>query len=221
MNNVILVISFVTRHLLIVSLAIIAGCILWTIAYVVLLIVAVILNEGLGGPIAYPAGIITIIVAGISIGWGIFAPACAIGVVFWKIFGLPRIAAIPVVFGSALVLSSLLYWAFIEAITTSPMPSTWVVLKNHTIVLSVPLGAYWWVTEGPGALFDGFRRWFRRRRNKNRESCGADQSLTAPRSKQEGRQNPKTPAEARLRERGGRPQTFALSMTIANILSTR
>ena len=202
MNNVILVISFVTRHLLIVSLAIIAGCILWTIAYFVLLIVAVILNKGLGGPIAYPAGIIAIIVAGISIGWGIFAPACAIGAVFWKIFGLPRIAAIPVVFGSALVLSSLLYWAFIEAITTSPMPSMWVVLKNHTIVLSVPLGAYWWVTEGPGALFDGFRRWFRRRRNKNRESCGADQSLTAPRSKQEGRQNPKTPAEARLRERG-------------------
>ena len=67
MNNVILVISFVTRHLLIVSLAIIAGCILWTIAYVVLLIVAVILNEGLGGPIAYPSGIIAIIVAGISI----------------------------------------------------------------------------------------------------------------------------------------------------------
>ena len=173
MNNVILVISFVTRHLLIVSLAIIAGCILWTIAYFVLLIVAVILNKGLGGPIAYPAGIIAIIVAGISIGWGIFAPACAIGVVFWKIFGLPRIAAIPVVFGSALVLSSLLYWAFIEAITTSPMPSMWVVLKNHTIVLSVPLGAYWWVTEGPGALFDVFRRWIRRRRHKDRESGDA------------------------------------------------
>lgn len=203
MNNVISVISFVTRHLLIVSLAIITGCILWTIAYVVLLIVAATLNGGPGGPLAYPAGIITIIVAGISIGWGVFAPACAIGSVFWKIFGLPRIAAIPVVFGSALFLSSLLYWAFIKEMTTHPMPSMWVVLKNHTVFLSVPLGAYWWVTEGPGALFDLFRRWIRRRRrHKDRESGGANQPLTAPGSKQEGRQNPKTPAEARLRERG-------------------
>jgi len=199
MNNLIAVISFVARHLLIVSLAIITGCILWTIAYAVLLIVAAIFNEGLGGPIAYPAGIIAIIVAGISIGWGIFAPACAIGAVFWKIFGLPRIAAIPVVFGSALVLSSLLYWAFIEAMTTSPMPSIWVVIKHHTIFLSVPLGAYWWVTEGPGALFDVFRRWIRRRRNKNQKSGGTDQPLTTPGSKLEGHQNPKPPSEARHR----------------------
>ncbi|MEI8107162.1 MAG: hypothetical protein WCI46_05035 [Verrucomicrobiota bacterium] len=201
MNNVISVISFVTRHLLIVSMAIITGCILWTIAYVVLLIVAATLNEGLGGPIAYPAGIITIIVAGISIGWGVFAPACAIGSVFGRIFGLPRIAAIPVVFGSAFVLSYLLYWAFIKEMTTHPMPSMWVVLKNHTVFLSMPLGAYWWVTEGPGTLFDLFRRWIRRRRHKDSESGGADQSLTAPGSKQEGRRNPKTPAEARLWER--------------------
>ncbi len=167
MKAVIPVITFAVRHLLIAPFAIIAGCILWTIAYFLLLIIAVIWNQDVGGPLAYLTGIIMIIVAVIFIGWGIFAPSSAIGAIFCKMFCLPRIAAIPVVFGSAFVLSYLLYWAYIEEMTTHSMPSMWVVLKNYTIFLSVPLGAYWWVTEGPGALFDAFRRWIRRRRRNN------------------------------------------------------
>lgn len=160
-------ITFAVRHLLIVPFASLAGCILWTITYLLLLAVAVIWNQGVGGPLAYPAGLMAIIGSAICIGWGIFAPASAIGAVFSRIFRLPRIAAIPVVFGSAFILSYLLYLAYINGLTTHSMPSTWVVLKNFTIFLSVPLGAYWWVTEGPGALFDAFRGWIgNRRRNK-------------------------------------------------------
>jgi len=58
-------------------------------------------------------------------------------------------------------------WGYIELVTTHSMPSVLSVLKNFVIYLSVPLGVYWWLTEGPGALFDSFRRWFHnRRRNK-------------------------------------------------------
>jgi len=93
---------------------------------------------------------------------------------------LPRITAIPVVFGSAFVLSYLACWAFIEGLTTHPMPSTWVVLRNFTVFLSVPLGAYWWVTEGPGALFDAFRRWIRNRhRAKADPAAGSEDPPTA------------------------------------------
>jgi len=38
------------------------------------------------------------------------------------------------------------------------------VLKNFAMFLSIPLGIYWWLTEGPGAVFDAFRRWLRSRR---------------------------------------------------------
>ena len=167
MKVIIHVMTFALRHFLIVCFAMLAGFILWTIAYVVLLAIAVIWNKGLGGPLAYPSGILAILATGIFIGWSIFAPASAIGAVFCRIFGLPRLAAIPVVFLSSFVISYFLYWAYIELVTTHSMPSAWIVFKNHTIYLSVPLGVYWWLTEGPGAIFDVFRRWIRNRRSKN------------------------------------------------------
>jgi hypothetical protein len=64
------------------------------------------------------------------------------------------------------------------------MPSMLTVLKNFAIYLSIPLGAYWWLTEGPGALFDAFRRWIGRRRQNKRpsEQDGGGQPATRPES---------------------------------------
>jgi hypothetical protein len=50
------------------------------------------------------------------------------------------------------------------------MPSVAVVLKNFAMFLSIPLGIYWWITEGPGAIFDACRRWIRRRRTQNNQA---------------------------------------------------
>jgi hypothetical protein len=161
MKAILPAIAFAARHFLIGVFAIIAGCILWTIVYVVLLLVAAIWNLGVGGPLAYPAGIVMVLCAVTFIVWGIFAPASMVGAVFCRICQLPRLAAIPVVFGSAFVLSQLAYQLFIGSWTTHSMPSAWVVLKNYTIFLSVPLGVYWWLTEGPGAIFEMFLRCFR------------------------------------------------------------
>lgn len=36
--------------------------------------------------------------------------------------------------------------------------------QNFALYLSVPLGVYRWLTEGPGALFDSIRRWIQARR---------------------------------------------------------
>jgi len=157
--------TFVARHLLFIICAMVVGCILWTFSYVVLLAAAVIGNQGLGGPLSFPAGILAVVSSFIFLGGGIFAPACAIGSICCAMLKLPRLAAIPFVCAAALLLSYLLYWAYIEQVTTHPMPSAWIVLKNSALFLSAPLGIYWWLTEGPGALFDAFRRWFRVRRS--------------------------------------------------------
>jgi len=167
MKTVIPAFAFVARHFLFVMIAMIAGCVLWTVAYIVLFAVALLGDQGLGGPLAFPAGIVTVIATGVFLGWGIFTPASAIGAAFCGLLKLPKIAAIPVVFGGAFLFSYLLYWGYIELVTTQSMLSVWVVLKNFAISLSIPLGVYWWLTEGPGALFDGFRRWIRRRRARN------------------------------------------------------
>lgn len=142
------VITFAIRHALATPLAIVAGCLLWTLAYFILLLCAVIFGQGLGGPLAYPAGIIAVVVGGLVIGWGIFAPACAVGALFCGITGWSRFAAIPVVFVSGFLLS-------------------YVLVQNYALVLALPLGIYWWATEGPGAVFEAFRRWWGRRRLKS------------------------------------------------------
>lgn len=156
--------SFVVRQFVIVLLAMAVGCALWTVAYLGLLAVAVMGNHGVGGPLAFPAGILAVVATCAVVGWGISAPASAIGAVFCKIFHLPKIAAIPVVFCGGFLLSYLFYWAFTGILASDPVPPAWMVLKNFTIFLSIPLGIQWWLTEGPGAVFDGFRRWIRSRR---------------------------------------------------------
>ena len=162
MNAVIPALTFVARHLLFVVFAILAGCILWIVAYFLLLAIAVFSDQGIGGPLALPAGLIAVIASCMFLGWGVFAPASAIGAIFCALLKLPRLAAIPIVTVAAFVLSYLIYWGYIELVTTHSMPSLWIILKNFAIFLSVPLGIYWWLTEGPGALFDSFRRWIRR-----------------------------------------------------------
>jgi hypothetical protein len=172
--------TFLARHFLFVVVAMFAGCLIWTATYLVLLAIAVITAQGLGGPFAFPAGIITVVASCVFIGWGVFAPASAAASVFCGLFRLPRIAAIPVVCFTAFVFSYLNYWAYIELVTTHSMPSTSTVLKNFVIFLSVPLGVYWWVTEGPGALFDVFRRWIRQRRSNKSTSEQNEDGKASP-----------------------------------------
>ncbi|MCP5541079.1 MAG: hypothetical protein H7A52_13130 [Akkermansiaceae bacterium] len=180
MKAVLPALTFLARHFLFVAFAMVACCIAWTIAYFVLLVVAVVTNQGVGGPLAFPAGIIAVLAACGFLGWGVFAPASAIGAVFCGVFRLPRIAAIPVVTVAAFLFSYLIYWAYIEMVTTHSMPPMLTVLKNFTIYLTIPLGAYWWLTEGPGALFDSFRRWIgRRRQNKEPSEQGVEPQPTA------------------------------------------
>lgn len=164
MKSMIPFITFAVRHALATPLSIVAGCVLWSVAYLLLLLWAVISGQGLGGPLAYPAGIVMIVVGGGLIGWGIFAPACAVGALFCGVTGFSRFAAIPVTFIAGFLFSYLIDWAFVECVTTSPMPSFATILGNYAMFLSVPLGGYWWITESPGAMFEAFRRWRAKRR---------------------------------------------------------
>ncbi|MDP4626194.1 MAG: hypothetical protein NWT08_13785 [Akkermansiaceae bacterium] len=159
MRTAVAIIAFAARHFLAVCLAIVIGCVIWTVGYFLLLVFAICFNEGLGSPLTYPAGLLGIGLVCSVIGWGIFTPAAGLGRIFCRLTQWPLLTAIPVVFTSALLLSYCFYQIFIAAVTTSTMPSVWLVLKNFTLFLSVPLGAYWWLTEGTSALYDAFLRW--------------------------------------------------------------
>jgi len=113
----------------------------WTLLYGVLLLFALFTGGGIGGPLAYPAGMIAIGLAGVGIGWGMFAPACGVGAWVCTRLRWPGIAAIPIVF---------LVFALLFAVVCRGV--TGAVSLKALAFLSFPLGAYWWLTEGPGLI---------------------------------------------------------------------
>jgi hypothetical protein len=160
------VVIFAVRHVLMIAAAMMVGCVMWTLMYALLLFLAVIFGLGRGGPLAYPAGIIAILLTCLVAGVGVFAPACAIGAMACAFLKWPRFAAIPIVAIAAFGLCYALTRGYVAWVPSESMPSVAVVLKNFVIFMSIPLGGYWWVTEGPGAIVDALRRWLRRRRHR-------------------------------------------------------
>jgi hypothetical protein len=162
------VLSFAARHLLAVCLATFLACFAWTISYAILLLLAILGNDGVGSPVAYPGGLLLIV--GICLFWGlgVFAPASAIGACLCRWLALPRLAAIPIVFAAAFLLVLLhqaLFWSVFKALLIQQdRPGLGASFANFLLYASLPLGIYWWTTEGPGAVFELLMRRLRRRR---------------------------------------------------------
>jgi hypothetical protein len=141
-------VAFAARHFLFVAVATAIFCIGWTILYVALLIVAAVSGAGLGGPLAYPAGIVFILFCGALFGWGIFAPACGLARLLCHGFRLPRIAGIPLSLALALAISFLPMQVMVDPVFgANPLP--WFI---HLAVIALPLSVQWWFTEGPAAI---------------------------------------------------------------------
>lgn len=153
---------YIGRHVAAVAMAAILGAVLWTIVYFALLLLAMVTDSRIGSPLAYPLWLVFLVLGIITIGLLIFAPACAIGRLFVGITRFPQITAIPIVFGAGTLLY-FMAWSSIAYVTTQLMPPLSTILLNYCIYMAVPLGAYWWIVDGPFAIVDGIRRWRHRR----------------------------------------------------------
>lgn len=157
-------IGFIIRHTLFIAMVTLLACLAWTLLYFALLALAVVTNSGLGGPLSYPAWLLVIAIGLPVIGFGVFAPASAIGALFCRLTRLPRIAGIPVVFLGGFVLWFLLGKVQTSSLTTHTSSSVVESLRSFTLWAAIPLGAYWWITEGPRALWQLFLSWYSRKR---------------------------------------------------------
>ncbi len=145
---------FVARHGLIVLALAVMACMLWTVAYCLLLIIAIAGDYPTGSPVVYPLGLILFALGVMIIGWGIYAPACAAGRLFCRLTRLPKLAAIPVVLISAVAIVMLMRMA-LEAISSHATASIFHEMEaGDFLLLAVTLGIYWWLTEGPGAIWE-------------------------------------------------------------------
>lgn len=144
---------FLARHGAFLVLVAVLGCLLWTAIYLALLAWAVVTGGGIGGPLAWPAGILAVLLACVAFGLGVTVPACgAAAFLRWRC-GWPRMAEIPLSF----LAGALLWLGWASLFKGGVVPP--LEFAVSLLWMPLPLGAWWWLTEGPGALWDAFRRW--------------------------------------------------------------
>lgn len=147
---------FLIRHAIAITVVTGCLCIGWTIIYFALFLLAILTNSGLGSPLSYPITLVFLLISSLVICGGIFAPSCGMGALICYLAKWPRLVSIPFTFVAALALSYLAYWFFIFFVTTHSMPPAVVILQSFLLYLSIPLGVYWWVTEGLTGAFRTF-----------------------------------------------------------------
>lgn len=142
--------GFCARHSLALLVTMVVPCVLWTITYFALLLWAAFTNGGIGGPLAYPAGLLFVVgVAAVS-GLMVLMPSTAMAEWIAKRFTLPIFAQIPISLGLLAVLCLLV----VGGATAAGVPTSF---RGFSLSLGalftahlVPLGLYWWVAQsGP------------------------------------------------------------------------
>lgn len=161
---------FAFRHLLVVTLVTGGLCLLWTILFVVLIIIAMLLGDGAGSPLIWPLGIVAILVICVP-AWLVFMTACGIGLLAQRRFRLEELWAFPI----TLVSSTILCVAVLTAVKILPDGSSgpasiyWPEIAMIFLMQAV-LFPYWWLTEGPGVIWNLLRRWWNLRHSTTKKA---------------------------------------------------
>lgn len=139
--------SFALRHAFAIAFLTITACALWTLCYVALLLWAIISDEGLGGPLAYPAGLLAVFLTSLGMSLFVYFPATAIAAGFAKKYQLSFLRQI----GICIVISALLH--LIAALVIGEDPSQtpgerWGLYGALFCLNLIPLGLYWWCAQG-------------------------------------------------------------------------
>lgn len=144
---------FSARHFLALAVTVAAACLTWTVIYFALLLWAVLTNGGLGGPFAYPAGLLFFFVSTAAAGLVLLFPSTALAEWIARRRGFPIFAQIPISAGVLALLCGIV--AGIVAAFGS-QPALYGVSAGFGVLflaLLVPLGLYWWVAQsGPLVL---------------------------------------------------------------------
>ncbi|MES2923243.1 MAG: hypothetical protein V4819_16930 [Verrucomicrobiota bacterium] len=154
---------FFARHSLATAAIVLAFCVLWTIAYLALLLWAMIADGGIGSPVVYPIGLLLAVAGGTALAIMLFLPCTALAEWIAKRRELPVLFQIPISTG-------LLAMVCAGIIGTGAVADSHVTLQSIIVgygvlffALLFPLGLYWWTSKcGPLllALFEHFRKTF-------------------------------------------------------------
>lgn len=143
---------FLLRHAVVTPVIAAVLCAAWMAFYLVLLLIAALGNGGLDGPLALPVGLLAVIAVCAIVGWGIFTPACAAGYVLRSLFKPPMLVILLTVWLTGAALGYAWAWLFVTRLMHESAPPVAWTMARSALYLSVPLGLYWWATEGAAML---------------------------------------------------------------------
>ncbi len=154
--------GFCARHFLALLVTVVVPCVIWTIVYFALLLWAVFTNGGIGGPLAYPAGLLFFFLAASVASLLLFLPSTALAEWFAKRHAFPILAQIPI---SVAILALLcLMLVSIAAAVGAPPSVRGFSLGFGVLFVSqlLPLGLYWWSAQSGPLLVSLAKRLLRR-----------------------------------------------------------
>ncbi len=162
-NKVVSISGFFVRHLVASLVSVVAPVILWGIAYLVLLLIAIFNNTGLGGPLALPFWAVFFLIAGAISTTLLLFPSVLIAETATRHLGKWRhLAQIPV---STLALAGLIHLASqLAHLRPGYSESSFLFWADYPwilfLALAIPLGIYWWTMKAvqtglfiPAAVF--------------------------------------------------------------------
>jgi hypothetical protein len=130
---------------------------------------AIVTNGGLGGPLAYPAGLFVIVLVAAAAAIALFFPATAAAELIGRRWKVPFLAQIPVTVGVLAVLCLPAAIGVERFWSQAPSPRSVATLAVWLFGLSLlPVGFYWWVAQSGTLLFKAVRALQRGRLLKNR-----------------------------------------------------
>lgn len=150
--------GFFARHFCALLVTVAASCLLWTIAYLALLLWAVFTGGGIGGPLAYPAGLLFFFAATTVSCLVLLLPSTALAERFAKRRAFPILVQIPV---SVAILALLCFPVVAIATAAGVQPSLHNLPVGSGILFAVhllPLGLYWWAAQRGPLLSSLIRR---------------------------------------------------------------
>lgn len=156
--------GFLLRHALAVVVSVVVPCVLLTVVYCGLLLWAMIFGGGLGGPLAYPVGLLMVFLGALAASVLVFFPAVGAAELVARHFGWPVLAQLPLsVAGPALVCAALAIAAGVQGRDVGAGAVTFACLLGIGLI---PLVLYWWVAQSLpllGELVGRVRGWYRGR----------------------------------------------------------
>jgi hypothetical protein len=151
-------VSFIGRHTVASILSIALPMIIVFVGYFLLLLIAVVTDQGLGGPLALPFGLLFAFLTSFIYTMLFLFPATALAELFTKSFDKwKHLIQIPASFLILVILSgiyALIYLQFFPSTTLGQ----WAIISGATaLLLAIPLGVYWWTAKFSYLVIEGVR----------------------------------------------------------------